>query len=337
MLIVETAGPALSIQDLGRPGALGQGLSRGGAADRLGYMDGAVLLGQPAECAALEMAGMGGRFTVSEPVRFALTGACMTATLEGAPIEWNASHLALPGMILEIGAAQDGVYGYLHVGGGLDTDLELGGRGFHRIAGLGHLVSAGDTLPLGADAHLDAAPMRLPARQNSKEALRVMPGPQSDLFGDDVRATFEATTFVRSPRANRQGVRLDHDGAPFSTEDQLTLVSDFICEGDIQMTGDGTPFVLLGECQTMGGYPRIGTVIPADIPRIAQALPGDALTMQFITTDEATRLWQSDEAYLKARNAAKTPRVRNPREMADLLSYELVDRPGPEVTGYSSD
>lgn len=333
MLIVEKAGPAISIQDLGRTGALGQGLSRGGAVDRLGFMDGAVLLGQSAECAALEMAGMGGRFTVSKPSRFALSGASMRATLDGAPIEWNASHLALPGMILEIGAAENGVYGYLHLGGGLETEVELGGRGFHRIAGLGQLVSAGDTLPLGADARLDAAPMRLPAQQHSKCPLRVMPGPQSDLFSDAVRATFEATTFVRSPRANRQGVRLDHDGAPFSTEGQLTLVSDFICEGDIQMTGDGTPFVLLAECQTMGGYPRIGSVIPADIQRVAQALPGEELTMTFITTDEATQLWQSDEAYLNSRNAAKTPRVRDPREMADLLSYELVDRPGPEVTG----
>lgn len=331
-VIVETAGPAVSVQDLGRPGGLGQGLSRGGAADRLGFMDGCVLLEQSPDHAALEMAGMGGAFSFSAPARIALSGARMRATLDGVPIEWNASHLALPGMRLEIAAAEDGVYGYVHFGGGLATEQELGGRGFHRIAGLGELITAGDTLPLGKDTHLDAPPMRLPAQHKGSGPLRVMPGPQSDLFNEKVRATFEATSFTRSPRANRQGVRLDHDGAPFATDGQLTLVSDFICEGDIQMTGDGTPFVLLAECQTMGGYPRIGTVIPADLPRVAQAMLGETLTMRFISTAEAEDLWQSDEAYVKSRTTAKVPRVRDPREMADLLSYELVDRPGPEVT-----
>lgn len=332
-VVVETVGPAVSVQDLGRPGGLGQGLSRGGAADRLGFIDGCVLLGQTADHAALELAGMGGVFTFTSPVRIALSGARMRAALDGAPIEWNASHLAMPGMRLEIGAAEDGVYGYLHFGGGLATPQELGGRGFHRIAGLGKLIAAGDTLPLGKDAHLDAPPMRLPARLKGSGPLRVMPGPQSDLFSDKMRTVFEATSFKRSPRANRQGVRLDHDGAPFATDGQLKLVSDFICEGDIQMTGDGTPFVLLAECQTMGGYPRIGSVIPTDLPRVAQAMLGETLTMRFITTAEAEDLWQSDEAYVKSRASAKAPRVRDPREMADLLSYELVDRPGPEVTG----
>ena len=72
-------------------------------------------------------------------------------------------------------------------------------------------------------------------------------------------------------------------------------VSDFITEGDIQMTGDGTPFVLLADCQTMGGYPRIGTVIPADLSRIAQALPGTKLSFRFIELEEAEALWQSDD------------------------------------------
>ena len=332
-LSVISAGPAVSIQDLGRTGALGQGLSRGGAADRLGYIDGAVLLGQSPDLAAIEMAGLGGRFSFSAPTRFALSGARMRATLDGSAIEWNASHIGLPGMHLDIGAAETGVYGYLHLGGGIATEPELDGRGFHRIAGLGKLIAADETLPLGVDTNPDLPPMRLPARIMGTGPLRVMPGPQSDLFSNDARDAFEAATFVRSPRANRQGVRLDHNGAPFATDDQLTLVSDFICEGDIQMTGDGTPFVLLAECQTMGGYPRIGTVIPADLPRVAQAMPGDALQLRFISTAEAEALWQSDERYYASRLAARTPRVRDPREMADLLSYELVDRPGPEVTG----
>ena len=129
------------------------------------------------------------------------------------------------------------------------------------------------------------------------------------------------------------GVRLEHDGAAFSTAAQLNQVSDFISEGDIQMTGDGTPYVLLADCQTIGGYPRIGTVLPADLPRIAQAGPGAELRFQLVTLEEAEAAWQSDADWLADLSRACAPRVRNPREMADLLSYELIDRPPDEVAG----
>jgi biotin-dependent carboxylase-like uncharacterized protein len=333
VVTIQSIGPAVSVQDLGRPGGLGLGLSRGGAADRFALIEGNVLLGQSAECAAMEMAGMGGRFTFSHPTRFALSGAKMRATLDQSPIEWNASHLALPGSVLDIGAAENGVYGYLSFGGGLDTELELGGRGYHRIAGLGRVLQAGDTLPLRDDAQIDMVPMRLPERTESMSVVRVMPGPQSDLFSDGAKQAFEAATFIRSPKANRQGVRLEHDGAPFATEGQLTLVSDFIAEGDIQMTGDGTPYVLLAECQTMGGYPRIGTVIPSDLPKIAQAMPGASVRFSFISMQDAETIWESEASFATKRKAALMPRVRDPREIADLLSYELIDRPGPEVAG----
>lgn len=80
-----------------------------------------------------------------------------------------------------------------------------------------------------------------------------MPGPQTGLFAPGMLKAFGEAVFVRSPRANRQGVRLDHDDAPFATRAQLGHASDFIAEGDVQMAGDGTPYVLLADCQTMGG------------------------------------------------------------------------------------
>lgn len=332
-LLVERAGPAVSVQDPGRAGQVGLGLSRGGAVDRPGFLAGAALLGQDPGLAALEMAGTGGVFRFARPTRLALSGARMRASLDGAPLEWPAAHLAPAGGRLEIGAAEAGVYGYLHLGGGIAIAPELGGRGFHRIAGLGRPVAAGDDLPLGTDPAPDAPPMRfLPAPPRSGP-LRVMPGPQTDLFPPETRARFAATRFVRSARANRQGVRLEGPGAPFAVPDQLNQVSDFIAEGDIQMTGDGTPYVLLADCQTMGGYPRIGTVIPADLPRVAQAQAGDAIGFRFVTLAEAETLWVSDEAVLARLSRRLQPRTRDPREMRDLLGYELIDRPGDDILG----
>ncbi|MDJ0638981.1 MAG: biotin-dependent carboxyltransferase family protein [Paracoccaceae bacterium] len=326
-LQIERVGPAVSLQDAGRPGGLGIGLSRGGAADRLGYIAACALVGSRPGIAAVEMAGFGGRFRFETPTRFALAGATMRATLDGAPLEWNATHLAEAGSSLDIGAAEAGVYGYLLPGGGVDTPLELGGRGFHTIAGLGARLTEGQVLPLAGDPHADAAPVRMGAELYPPGPIRVMPGPQTALFPPEQIEAFVGTTFRRSPRANRQGVRLDHDGAPFSAGAQLTQVSDFISEGDIQMTGDGTPYVLLADCQTMGGYPRIGTVLPVDLPRIAQLQPGDELRFQMVSLDEAEALWQSDDAICSTLRSKVSPRVRDPREMTDLLSYDLIDRP----------
>ncbi len=117
------------MQDLGRPGLLAKGLSRGGAADPLALAEGAALLGQRADFAAIEMTGMGGIFEAEgDSLRIALTGAPMQASIDGEPVAWNASHLLHRGQRLSIGAARKGTYGYLHVGGGIATEPFLGSR-----------------------------------------------------------------------------------------------------------------------------------------------------------------------------------------------------------------
>ncbi|NNF91166.1 MAG: biotin-dependent carboxyltransferase family protein [Boseongicola sp.] len=312
---------------------MGLGLSRGGAVDRHALLRGSALLGNPVGSAALEMTVGGGRFRVTTTTRIAMTGADLNASLNGTRLETGATYVMKADDVLNVGAASGGVYGYLHFAGGLTTDEELGGRGRHGIGGLGLDMSDKDVLPLGIDPEPKAAPMRLNAPAGNRQPIRVIPGPQTDLFPEDVLAVFEATTFTRSPKGNRQGVKMDFEGRPFATDAQLGQVSDFISEGDIQMTGDGTPFVLLAECQTMGGYPRIGTVIPMDLPRVAQALPGEELKFAFATLADVENTWKSDEDLYREFRKARLPRTRDPREMGDLLSYELINRPDPDVTG----
>ncbi len=331
-LFVERVGPAVSIQDLGRPGRLAAGLSRGGAADRSAFMEGLALLGLPLGAAGIEMAELGGRFRFEAPARFALTGATMRATLDGEALAAGASRFAAAGAVLDVGAAERGVYAYLLAAGGMATPVVGGARGYHGIGGLGRRLRAGDAVPLAPDPAPDAPRARL-QRRSGTGPVRIMPGPQTGLFGRDMLKSFEDAVFVRSPRANRQGVRLDHDGPPFSTRAQLSQVSDFVAEGDVQMAGDGAPCVLLAECQTMGGYPRIGTVLPADLPRVAQARAGEALGFRFVTVDEAEAAWQRDEDILGSLGRARIPHVRDPRDMADLLAHDLIGRPLAEVAG----
>ncbi|SHI61030.1 allophanate hydrolase [Shimia gijangensis] len=286
-LIVHRAGPGVTVQDLGRSGYLAFGLSRGGAADRLALIEGATLLQQDVSNAALELAGMGGEFEASEEMRIALTGAPMKATIDGARAVWNASHILPKGARLSIGAAEVGSYGYLHLGGGLHLPEQLGAQSTHLAAGIGATVQAADRLPVGPD---DLATTGLTLDRDTRfdgGTIRLVPSLQTEFFDAREITRFEATEFLRDNRANRMGVRIVPQGEGFHTEAGLTILSEVIVPGDVQITGDGTPFVLLSECQTTGGYPRIGSVLPTDLPRVAQAGRGAALRFRFVTLEQA--------------------------------------------------
>ncbi len=323
-LTVVKIGQGASVQDLGRLGLLTQGLSRGGAADRLALLEGAALLDQSPDCAAIEMTAMGGSFRSDVALRFALTGAPMRAAIDGTALRWSASYRLEPGQVLSLGPGKRGVWSYLHVGGGIATDPVMGSRAAHLSLRLGPILSAGDTLPVGPD---DGGPVERVLDVDDRFGggpIRLLPSAHTALFARADLERFEATTFTRDQRGNRQGVRLSHEGAPFATRDQLGLVSEVIVPGDIQMTGEGTPYILLPECQTTGGYPRIGSVVPADLPRAAQAAPGAALDFRFVDRDEALAAHATDADLLRDLRKSVRPLVRDPHRMPDLLSYQMI-------------
>jgi len=323
-LIARAAGPAMALQDLGRPGFLAHGLTHGGAADRHAVCEGAALLRQAPDLAVLEMVGTGGTFEATEDVRIALTGAVMAAQVDGRALAWNASHAVAKGAQLTIGPTRSGTYGYLHVGGGFAGAAVLGSRATHLSCGLGALVRKGDILPVGQDKGKDVGMTLIPEARLNGGAVRVVPSMQTGDFDPEVRERFENTEFRRDPRANRQGVRMDSDGEGFSNPKALSIVSEVIVPGDIQITGDGTPFVLMAECQTTGGYPRIGTVIPCDLPRVAQAPAGAVVRFAFVTRDEGAAIQARASTALAKLSGAVTPLVRDPSTMQDLLNYQLV-------------
>jgi allophanate hydrolase len=324
-LIAHRTGPGVTVQDLGRPGYLAFGLSRGGAADRLALAEGTALLGQAPGTAALELAGMGGEFEATEDMRLALTGAPMRAAIDGDSVPWNASHLLPKGARLVIGAAEAGTYGYLHLGGGLTTPERLGARGAHLAAGIGGPVQAGDRLPVGPDARPGDTGMKLPRDDRFDGGpVRLVPSLQTAFFPADEIERFQTTTFRRDTHGNRMGVRILPEGEGFHTEAGLTVLSEVIVPGDVQITGDGTPFVLLSECQTTGGYPRIGSVLPADLPRVAQARPGAELRFRFVTLEEAVAIERREAETRRTLRSRITPLIRHPGDIPDLLAYQLV-------------
>ncbi|WP_208354415.1 biotin-dependent carboxyltransferase family protein [Pseudaestuariivita rosea] len=320
---VISAGPALTLQDLGRPGYVQQGVAPGGAADPLAILEATALLSVFQPVTAIEMPLIGGAFRTNAPIFFALTGAPMQARIDDQPILWNASHWLQAGQTLQIGSVTQGTYGYLSITGTLQVPPILNSRSNYRSIKPRPPLTAGDTLEVIPAQ--PQPPLRLPQPDRfDGGCIRVMPGPQSDLFPQAERDRLAGTAFTRSPQANRQGVRLDHDGPGFLPESSATLASDFIKCGDVQITGDGAPYVLLADCQTIGGYPRIGTVVQDDIPKVAQAPAGAPLNFQWLDTDAADALYQPMSAQLRRIRDQVKPLIRDPRDISDLLSYDLI-------------
>ena len=318
-----SCGPAVTVQDGGRSGYLALGLSRGGAADRLALAEGAALLGLPVGN-ALEMAGMGGEFRFDHAARIALSGAPMGADLEGTPLAWNASHAIPAGAVLRIGGAMQGVYGYLSVAGGFALPEVMGAQSAHLVAGLGRAMQAEDILPLGKDPGGQVG-RHLPLDERFEGGLlRLLPSLQTRLFEPAEQARFARMLFARDQRANRMGVRLIPDGKGFGITSGQTIISEVITPGDVQIPGDGAPYILLSECQTTGGYPRIGTVLPCDLPRAAQARPGAGVRFTFVERIDALALEADYRQHIKGLPRATSPLTRDPQDIPDLLSYNLI-------------
>ncbi|MEP5151808.1 MAG: urea amidolyase, partial [Planktotalea sp.] len=142
-------------------------------------------------------------------------------------------------------------------------------------------------------------------------------------FGDDVLARFQSTEFTRAASGNRQGVELECEDN-FALQGGQSIPSETVIAGDIQVPGQGAPIALLADCQTTGGYPRIATILPCDLPHVAQANVGTKLRFHMISREEGIVAELKERKARSALNAQCQPILRDPAQMNDLLSYQLI-------------
>lgn len=329
LAIIETYS-TLSIQDLGRPGLQHWAITEGGAADREGFLEGCAILGQPTHGAAIEWLGMGGRFRLEGGMaRAVLTGAAFKAQLDGQPVEPAVSFLWQERQELLVQGSGEGNYGYLHLGGGFDVPEILGARATHLRAGFGgfhgRALRAGDQIPIGDDDG-DAINQTLADRRclTVQEKIRILWSVQVHRFREDERRRFLETEFSISSRLDRMGVQLDTEATAIEVEDGRGGLSDAVLKGDIQISGEGRATVLLADHQPTGGYPRIATVITADHDRIAQRPPGTRFQFELIDQKSAVDILRAHKKRLDALPSGRITRTRDPKDVPDLLSYELA-------------
>ncbi len=294
-------GHYVTIQDTGRRGWRRFGVSGAGAMDLMSFHIANVLAGNQPGDAALEFAHVGGTWEVAaDSCRIAVTGGDFTMSVDGAALAPWRSHVLRRGQRLWIEGARDAVWGYLAVAGGFDIAPKLGSRATHLRSGLGGLggrrVGEGDEVPLRAMRAPDGPDRAAAAPDRAAAPMRVVMGPQQDYFTPEVIRTFLAAPWRVTHRGDRMGVWLE--GPRLTHANGHDLVSDGLVPGCIQIPGGGQPVVLLMDCQTMGGYPKLATIVSADLPRFAQTRPGVQVTFVALEMEAAHRAYRDYRARL---------------------------------------
>jgi biotin-dependent carboxylase-like uncharacterized protein len=325
-LVVKNCGPMTSLQDWGRFGYQRFGVSPSGAMDRRCLAMANALVGNAPEVAAIEFVNLGGSFTCEGgELRVALVGAGCTASLNDTPVERNTTIVLNEGDTLQVGHARSGTFAYLAVAGGFLIEPQLGSLSFHQRSRLGGLngapLKAGDRLSCKPDAQ-QGARMHLPIEPLEEQgAIRVMMGPQDDYFTEDAIRTFLNSEFAVSPQADRMGFQLS--GPPLDHAKGFNIVSDGIVDGHIQVPGSGVPIVLMRDRQTAGGYPKIATIINADLSRFAQLRPGSPLRFRAVSREEAVAAARELKEWMTALPSALVP-LRFELTTEHLLSTNLI-------------
>lgn len=305
--------------------------------DQFALAEGDSLLGGSTNHTAIEMSGMGGRFQVEGEKRWCATaGAAMQMTVNTKPVPWRSSFELDPGDDLRIGAvakgSSQGSYGYLFIAGGFCPASEIGAIGTHLRAGIGGLdggpLRSGNRVPIGTmkGAEPREHPQRLPDPDHlGRQRIRIVWGAQSGRFNEVTRRQLLERTYRVSHRRDRMAMRLELAAGDDAFESLLGGLSDPIQAGDIQMTGDGMPAILMREHQPTGGYPRIASVISADLDAAAQLQTGMSFQFELVSLDQAVVALEQRQQEIQSLDRKLGAVVRSAEQIGNLLDYNLID------------
>ena len=325
-----------TVQDRGRLGHAASGFSPSGVMDRRAFALGNLLVGNAANAPALEFAFAGPTIEFQADAVVALTGGYFNARLDDERAPMYQAFVVRAGQRLSMPAAQRGVYGYLAIAnGGIDvprvmgsasTNLKCGLGGFQgRRLEFGDEVAFHDTTP---NPYYDFGPNHYRNDpfykfEQTTRTIRVVPGPQSDLFTSRGIDTFYQSSYCVSPQSDRMGCRME--GPAVESQNGSDIISDGIAYGAIQIPAQGTPIVMLADRQTTGGYAKIATVASVDIPLLAQREPKQYVRFSAISVIEAQRLLVAEREYY--RSVREHVRGRLTLEMPDFETNDCAGEP----------
>ena len=324
-LLVITPGLQTTVQDLGRWGFQAQGVPVAGPMDPRSHRVANALVGNSRDAATLEVALIGPELSFDDERLVAVSGAVFDMTVDGNPVADHEAHPVKAGSHLCFGRRMSGARAYIAVSGGIDAPLTLGSRATHLVSRMGGIngraLRAGDRLPLvrmgessrsvsrtAAKAVCDHVEVR-PA-SGSTCRVRVLAGPQEDRFVDDALEVLQSGPYSVGPTSDRMGFRLS--GPSLRHRGPVDIISDATPFGTLQVPASGAPVLLAADRQTTGGYPKLATVITADLAVVGQTTPGDALVFEVCTERAALAALIAEERGLMA---LEDRGQRNPRDL----------------------
>ncbi len=278
------------LQDAGRFGKHQIGLTSGGPMDPLAFHWANRLCDNPVGATTIEVSVGGFKMETQVDTRIAVTGGEMPVKINGKEVQRWRSYAITRGDQVELGYSQRGCRAYLAISGGFQIETEFGSNATvvrEKIGGLDGAPLAPDAIiPCQTDAqtHCWQVPDNERPHYSKQITLRVIPGYQDHSFDRIQQRLFFHNTFEVSERCDRMGYRLTGPQVQSSIEG---ILSEGICLGAIQVPADGQPIVLMNDRQTIGGYPKIGSVLSLDLAKLAQLIPGDKVNFAAITIDRA--------------------------------------------------
>lgn len=296
------AGPCTTIQDRGRYGYQRYGMPVAGAMDDFSYKMANLLVGNEAGAAVLEYTFQGPSIKFLDEAIIAITGARAGVYLNECLLPNWQSFFIPEGSVLSFTRVDQGARGYIAFQGGLQIEEKLkskstylrgefGGYRGRKLRKNGCLEFNGQ--PKKTDYSCRYLPEKFIPDYPAEVECRIILGPQLECFSEEGVEIFLKGRYKVTSQADRMGYRLE--GPKIEHKDVADIISEGIAAGSIQVPGHQQPIILLADCQTTGGYPKIATVISVDLSKIAQLKPGDMISFREIELAEAHRLLEERE------------------------------------------
>jgi biotin-dependent carboxylase-like uncharacterized protein len=290
-LRVMQAGPHVSLQDAGRRGVMRFGVPASGPMDRTAFAIANAALGNSAGATTIEVsvAGLGLQCRQGS-VSVAIAGGGFLVDVDGLrQPSWSVLTLQA-GQSLRLQAGAWGSWAYLAFAGTLESKAWLGSTATHAASGFGggKLAAEMDLVVSVARVLENTGPLPCPVFARPRQELHCVLGPQERFFSPETIATFTQSIYQLSDAYDRMGVRLN--GPRIVPEHALSIPSEAILRGSVQVPGDGIPTVLLADHQTTGGYPKIATVIDCDLDGFVQCRPRDQVRFRYLTAEKAVQI-----------------------------------------------
>jgi allophanate hydrolase len=330
-LLVKQPGIHTTVQDRGRFGYQAQGVPVSGALDPVMLRLANALVGNAAYEAGLEILLSGPALEVEgASVRVALAAFGGTLAIEGESTRtfpaWR-SVTAKKGERIAVKGTGGPVCAYLAVEGGFDLAPVLGSLSTYargKFGGFkGRALQAGDSIPLKrATASAREETSLADPPQSDNAPLRIVPGPQDDLFKSEALGILCSSTYTVARNSDRMGLRFEGPELPHAKGHDI--LSDGIASGTIQVPGDRRPVLLIADRQTTGGYPKIATVATADLPRAGRLKPGDRVRFAAVTIEDAQKLARAEAARIERLAAGLVPAGAGDMDLAQLYAANLV-------------